>query len=370
MADPRIGAVSRLGQTLQTGLGRIGARREAESKEARDALLLKSTLTTNKLQQQKLSANIAALKVKADEAKLEAEDRNTPYNWAPLIKDTVQRNIDPLPPEPGRVNIDRNEAIKQHIGLLNQIRVLKSGDAQFKPGGEGEVFLTDKSGSEFTKGNLKDNAGAFQELTKHFLDDPIPKPENETLDQELTRLIAERQKIENVIGVFEQGKLPENVKLFEQDLKELNDDIDRVQKGLTQIAVAEAKRKSLEQITAESKARAKGAEKSLERIQEESRARAVGGQKSVDRITAEAEARALGTEKSIEQIKEQAKARAEGAEAGKAPYTKPQKIDDARQFYALKMRNLLDPLTGLAREGMEGQFESLIHDLDMDLKQR
>lgn len=49
------------------------------------------------------------------------------------------------------------------------------------------------------------------------------------------------------------------------------------------------------------------------------------------------------------------------------PYTVQQKIDDTRSFYSLKMKNMLSPLTGVAREGMEGEFDNLIKDLAQDL---
>jgi len=47
-------------------------------------------------------------------------------------------------------------------------------------------------------------------------------------------------------------------------------------------------------------------------------------------------------------------------------YTLQQQVDDARSFYSLKMRSILDPLGGI-REGKEKEYENLMSDLANDL---
>jgi len=47
-------------------------------------------------------------------------------------------------------------------------------------------------------------------------------------------------------------------------------------------------------------------------------------------------------------------------------YTIPQQIDDTRAYYSLKMRALLDPITGFVKEGQESEYEKIIKDLAID----
>jgi len=47
-------------------------------------------------------------------------------------------------------------------------------------------------------------------------------------------------------------------------------------------------------------------------------------------------------------------------------YTVPMKIDDLTKFYAMKQKNLLDPLSGMVREGKEEEYNTLMGELAKD----
>lgn len=68
--------------------------------------------------------------------------------------------------------------------------------------------------------------------------------------------------------------------------------------------------------------------------------------------------------------KEVAVARAKAKIPGKQPtyFENPgQQVDDIRQYFSLKMRSLVDPLTGAVKEGKEAEYESLVNDLNKAL---
>lgn len=54
-------------------------------------------------------------------------------------------------------------------------------------------------------------------------------------------------------------------------------------------------------------------------------------------------------------------------ELGKGAYSKQQQIDDARGFFALKMRSLVDPMGGGVMQGKELEYNKLMDDLAEDL---